>query len=223
MMDGRVSRSQLPQAVDRLYFEREAYERGFRSLAGLDEAGRGPLAGPVVASAVVLPSGALFPGLRDSKKLTAGQRERFYEEISREARGIGIGTVGPEVIDAINILEATRLAMKQALSALPVLPDYLLIDAMTLPDVGIAQHGLVRGDDLSQTIAAASVIAKVTRDRLMLEYDRRYPQYNFRSHKGYGTAEHLLALKEHGPCPIHRRSFRRVATPETGRKRLHEG
>ena len=223
MMDGRVSRSQLPQAVDRLYFERGAYERGFRSLAGLDEAGRGPLAGPVVASAVVLPSGALFPGLRDSKKLTAGQRERFYEEISREARGIGIGTVGPEVIDAINILEATRLAMKQALSALPVLPDYLLIDAMTLPDVGIAQHGLVRGDDLSQTIAAASVIAKVTRDRLMMEYDRRYPQYNFRSHKGYGTAEHLLALKEHGPCPIHRRSFRRVATPETGRKRLHEG
>ena len=222
MMDGRVNRAQSRQAVDRLCFEREALGRGYHRLAGLDEAGRGPLAGPVVASAVLLPSGALLPGLRDSKKLTAAQREHFYGEISRLAEGIGIGTVGPEVIDAVNILEATRLAMKQAVSALPVPPDFLLIDALTLPDIGIAQRALVRGDDLSQSIAAASVIAKVTRDRLMVEYHRRFPQYNFRAHKGYGTAEHLQALERYGPCPIHRRSFRRVAMPEPERERVYE-
>jgi ribonuclease HII len=201
--------SERPE-TDRTRFERIVYAQGFRRIAGLDEAGRGPLAGPVVAAAVILPRDALFPGLRDSKKLTVLQRDRFFEAIRGRALAVGIGVMGPEVIDRINILQATVRAMVQALEDLALSPDYLLIDALTLPDLQIPQKALIRGDDRSQSIAAASVIAKVTRDRLMLEYDREYPQYRFRSHKGYGTAEHLEALMRFGPCPIHRKSFRRV-------------
>ncbi|MBI3596286.1 MAG: ribonuclease HII [Nitrospirae bacterium] len=196
--------------ADRTRFERIGYAQGFRRIAGLDEAGRGPLAGPVVAAAVILPRDAVFPGLRDSKKLTVLQRERFDEAIRRRALAVGVGVVGPEVIDRINILQATLRAMVRALEDLALAPDYLLIDALTLPDLQIPQKALIRGDDRSQSIAAASVIAKVTRDRLMLECDRLFPQYHFRSHKGYGTAEHLEALARFGPCPIHRKSFRRV-------------
>jgi ribonuclease HII len=195
---------------DRTLHEREGYGQGFRRIAGLDEAGRGPLAGPVVAAAVILPEDVFLSGLRDSKKLTALQRERFFSEIHDRALAIGIGTVGPDLIDRINILKATVLAMSRALEGLIVSPDYLLIDAITLPGLCIPQKALIRGDDLSQTIAAASVVAKVTRDRLMLDYDRCFPEYDFRSHKGYGTAEHLRALERFGPCPIHRKSFRRV-------------
>lgn len=203
---------------DRTLYEREGYGQGFRRIAGLDEAGRGPLAGPVVAAAVILPEGILLPGLRDSKKLTALRRERFFAEIHDRALAIGVGTVGPELIDRINILKATILAMNRALDVLTVGPDYLLIDAIVLPDLRIPQKALIRGDDLSQSIAAASVVAKVTRDRLMLDYDRRYPEYDFRSHKGYGTAEHLQALERFGPCPIHRQTFRRVRpTVDDGR------
>ncbi len=200
--------------MDRTHFERIGFARGYRRIAGLDEAGRGPLAGPVVAAAVVLPKDAVLPGLRDSKKLTALQRERFFDEISRRAAAIGVGIGGPEIIYGINNMEATRLAMTRALDHLTVTPDYLLIDALTLPGLPMPQKALIRGDDLSQTIAAASVIAKVTRDRLMLEYDRLYPEYHFRSHKGYGTAEHLEALGRFGPCPIHRMTFRRVRPDE---------
>jgi ribonuclease HII len=200
--------------LDRTHFERIGFAQGFHRIAGLDEAGRGPLAGPVVAAAVVLPKDVVLPGLRDSKKLTALQRERFFDEIGRCA-AIGVGIVDPEMIDRINILEATRLAMTRALSSLSVRPDYLLIDALTLPGLPMPQRALIRGDDLSQTIAAASVVAKVTRDRLMLEYDRLYPEYHFRSHKGYGTAEHLEALGRFGPCPIHRMTFRRVRSDGT--------
>ena len=197
-------------APDRTHFERMGFAQGFQRIAGLDEAGRGPLAGPVVAAAVILPRDAVFPGLRDSKKLSALRRERFFEEIGRRAVAIGIGMVEPEVIDRINILQATILAMRRALEGLAVTPDYLLIDALTLPGFQIPQKALIRGDDLSQTIAAASVMAKVTRDRRMLEYDRLYPEYHFGAHKGYGTAEHLQALERFGPSPIHRRTFRRV-------------
>ncbi|MBI3810701.1 MAG: ribonuclease HII [Nitrospirae bacterium] len=200
--------------MDRTLFERIGFEQGFQRIAGLDEAGRGPLAGPVMAAAVILPKGFVLPGLRDSKKLTAIQRERFFDEINACAAAVGVGRVDPDVIDRINILKATLLAMTRALDQLTVPPDYLLIDALTLPGLPIPQKALIRGDDLSQTIAAASVIAKVTRDRLMLEYDRLYPEYHFRSHKGYGTVEHLQALERFGPCPIHRMTFRRVRPDE---------
>ncbi|HTN44605.1 MAG TPA: ribonuclease HII [Nitrospiria bacterium] len=202
-----------PEA-DRTRFERIAYAEGFRRIAGLDEAGRGPLAGPVVAAAVILPRDALFPGLRDSKKLTVRQRERFFDAIRGRALAVGVGVVGPDVIDRINILQATFRAMVRALEGLALAPDYLLVDALTVPDLQIPQKALIRGDDRSQSIAAASVIAKVTRDRLMLEHDREFPQYRFRSHKGYGTAEHLEALTRFGPCPIHRKSFRGVRTDD---------
>jgi ribonuclease HII len=201
---------------DRTQFERAGLARGFRRIAGLDEAGRGPLAGPVVASAVILPEGLFLPGLRDSKKLTALQRDRFFEEIHLRAVAVGIGIVDSDVIDGLNILKATILAMHRALDRLAVTPDYLLIDALSLPDVDIPQEPLIRGDDLSQSIAAASVVSKVSRDRMMLEFDRYYPEYNFRSHKGYGTAEHLRALERFGPCPIHRRTFHRVCCTSDG-------
>jgi len=200
--------------LDRTHFERMGFSEGYHRIAGLDEAGRGPLAGPVVAAAVILPKDALLPGLRDSKKLSAIQRDRFFDEIGRCAAAIGVGIVDSEMIDRINILEATRLAMTRALSGLAVRPDYLLIDALTLPGLPVPQKALIRGDDLSQSIAAASVVAKVTRDRLMLEYDRLYPDYHFRSHKGYGTSDHLAALERFGPCPIHRMTFRRVRVDE---------
>jgi len=192
-------------------FEAEAQRCGYRLVAGLDEAGRGPLAGPVVAAAVVLPRRCSLPGLNDSKQLTAAKRERLYGEIQQRAVGVGVGVASEREVDAINILEATRLAMGRALDALPETPDYLLLDAINLPAVHIAQRSIVKGDALSLSIAAASIIAKVTRDRLMDDYHRQYPQYNFQAHKGYGTAEHLKMLAEHGPCAIHRRSFHPVS------------
>jgi len=201
---------------DRRQFERDGMARGFRRIAGLDEAGRGPLAGPVVASAVILPEDFMLPGLRDSKKLSSLQRDRFFEEINRRAVAIGIGVVDSDLIDRINILQATILAMRRALDGLAVTPDYLLIDALFLPGVEIPQNPVIHGDDLSQSIAAASVVSKVSRDRMMLEFDRLYPEYKFCSHKGYGTSEHLRALARYGPCPIHRYSFSRVRPMDDG-------
>jgi len=191
-------------------FETEARRCGYRLVAGLDEAGRGPLAGPVVAAAVMLPRRCLLAGLNDSKQLTEAERERLYDEIHRRAVGIGVGQASEREIDAMNILEATRLAMGRAIQALPSVPDYLLLDAIELPAIHLPQRAIIKGDTLSVSIAAASVVAKVTRDRLMGEYHRQYPQYNFQAHKGYGTAEHLQMLAAHGPCAIHRRSFRPV-------------
>lgn len=191
-------------------FETEARRCGHRIVAGLDEAGRGPLAGPVVAAAVILPRRFQLAGLNDSKQLTETERERLYGEIRRRAVGIGVGQASEREIDAMNILEATRLAMGRAIQALPSLPEYLLLDAIELPAIHLPQRAIIKGDTLSVSIAAASIIAKVTRDRLMDEYHRQYPQYNFQSHKGYGTAEHLRLLAAHGPCAIHRRSFRPV-------------
>ena len=195
-------------------FETEARRCGYRLVAGLDEAGRGPLAGPVVAAAVVLPRRCLLAGLNDSKQLTAAERERLYDEILQRALGVGIGQASEREIDAMNILEATRLAMGRAIQSLPSVPDYLLLDAIELPAIHLPQRAIIKGDALSVSIAAASVVAKVTRDRVMGAYHRQYPQYNFQAHKGYGTAEHLRMLAEHGPCAIHRRSFRPVGAAE---------
>lgn len=192
------------------FFETEARRCGYRLVAGLDEAGRGPLAGPVVAAVVILPRRCLLQGLDDSKQVAEPDRERLYGEITRRALGVGIGSASEREIDALNILEATRLAMGRAIRALAPLPDFLLIDAVLLPSVSLPQRAIIKGDGLSVSIAAASIMAKVTRDRLMLDYHRRYPQYNFQAHKGYPTAEHLRLLAEHGPCEIHRRSFRPV-------------
>ena len=196
-------------------FETEARRCGYRLVAGLDEAGRGPLAGPVVAAAVILPRRCQLAGLNDSKQLTEMERERLYDEIRQRAVGIGVGQASEREIDAINILEATRLAMSRAIQALPAMPDYLLLDAIELSAVSLPQRAIIKGDTLSVSIAAASIVAKVTRDRLMGDYHRQYPQYNFQAHKGYGTAEHLRMLAEHGPCAIHRRSFRPVGEAAT--------
>lgn len=198
-------------------FEAEARRCGYRRIAGLDEAGRGPLAGPVVAAAVILPCRCRVPGLNDSKQVPVSDRERLCEEILRRAVGVGIGSASGREIDALNILEATRLAMARAVGALDPSPDFLLIDAVTLPLVGLPQRPIIKGDGLSLSIAAASIVAKVTRDRLMADYHRAYPQYNFLAHKGYGTSEHLRLLAEYGPCEIHRRTFRPVQECLAGR------
>jgi ribonuclease HII len=189
-------------------FECEAWTRGFRRIAGLDEVGCGPLAGPVVAAAVILPRRCrALVGLRDSKRLNEGQRERFYELIRDVAFGFGVGIVDAKIIDAVNIRQAARRAMEQALRQICPSPDFLILDAIRLPNVAIEQRMVIKGDGLCLSIAAASVLAKVTRDRLMVEAHRRFPQYGFLGHKGYGTAEHLRSLRRYGPCSLHRRSF----------------
>jgi ribonuclease HII len=188
-------------------FERAARLCGYRRIAGIDEAGRGPLAGPVVAAAVVLPIRCRFSGIDDSKQLSEGQRERLYAAILKQAVGMGIGSADVGEIDRLNILEATRLAMRRAVAQLTPPPDYLLIDAVTLPGVRISVRPVIKGDSLSLSIAAASIIAKVTRDRLMAKYHEMFPEYDFLSHKGYCTTGHLQRLARHGPCSIHRRTF----------------
>ena len=185
-------------------FEREYGVKGY--VCGIDEAGRGPLAGPVVAGAVVLPEKEILY-LNDSKKLSAKKREELYEVIMQEAVAVGVGYASPERIDEINILQATYEAMRDAIAQLSVRPSVLLNDAVTIPGVAIHQVPIIKGDAKSASIAAASIIAKVTRDRLMEKYDAVFPQYGFAAHKGYGAAAHIEALKKYGPCPIHRRSF----------------
>ena len=191
-------------------YERELWSEGFSLIAGVDEAGRGPLAGPVVAAAVILPKGSFLSGLDDSKKLSPQKREEIFLGIWREAGAVGVGVVSEVTIDRINILQATYLAMRQAVSELKVSPDYLLVDGMTVPGLDTPQLAIVSGDSLSISVAAASIVAKVTRDRIMAEKDKRFPQYGFAKHKGYGTKGHLRALGEYGVSPLHRRSFRPV-------------
>lgn len=176
-------------------------------ICGIDEAGRGPLAGPVVAGAVVLPKDCDILYLNDSKQLSEKKREELYEIIMEKAQAVGVGYAPPERIDEINILQATYEAMRQAVSALSVKPDILLNDAVTIPDVAIRQVSIIKGDAKSVSIAAASIIAKVTRDRLMRQYDSVFPEYGFAQNKGYGAASHIEALKKYGPSPIHRKSF----------------
>jgi ribonuclease HII len=183
---------------------------GYELIAGIDEVGRGALAGPVVASAVILPHPANLPwfGLvRDSKELDSRKRESLFDLINKEAVAVGIGIVPPQVIDSINILKATRLAMMQAVEKLPKQPSFLLIDRVTLSQCPIPQRGITRGDKLCLSIACASIIAKVTRDRMMEEFDKTYPGYGFAQHKGYGTGMHISCLRKLGPSPIHRLYF----------------
>lgn len=188
-------------------FEEEAAAQGYRAIIGTDEVGRGPLAGPVVAAAVVLPRDVELLGINDSKKLSEKRREALAQEIREKALAYRIAEVSPQEIDRLNILHAAEYAMKQAVEALP-LGDYLLIDGQNQVDVALPHRNLIGGDGLSMSIAAASIIAKVHRDHLMEELDALYPQYGFAKNKGYGTADHYEALHQYGPCPIHRRSFR---------------
>ena len=187
-----------------------AYEREYAAyphICGIDEVGRGPLAGPVVAAAVILPKDCDILYINDSKKLSEKKREMLYEEIMEKAVSVGIGMAGPECIDEINILQATYEAMREAVSKLDPQPDLMLNDAVKIPGIEIPQVSIIKGDAKSASIGAASIIAKVTRDRMMVEYDRIFPEYGFAANKGYGTAVHIAALKELGPTPIHRRSF----------------
>ena len=188
-------------------YEARAWRSGVGRVAGIDEAGRGPLAGPVVAAAVILAPDRRVANLADSKLLTSERREELFLVIHERALAVGVGVVDHETIDRVNILEATRRAMTGALAALSVVPELVITDFVALPALPCPQRNLVAGDRRCASVAAASIVAKVTRDRLMLEADRRFPEYGFARHKGYGTAEHLAALDRHGPCPIHRRSF----------------
>ena len=193
-------------------YELEARDAGYTLVAGLDEVGRGPLAGPVVTACVVLPEGFCLDGIKDSKKLSERQREKAEARIRADALAIGVGIVEPDIIDRINILQATRQAMREAFLALSPSPDCVLIDGLWVPNFPCAaQKAIVGGDGVCASIAAASIVAKVARDRMMHAYHVVYPEYGFASHKGYGSAKHLEALQTHGPCPIHRRSFAPVA------------
>lgn len=188
----------------------QVYEREYQMyeyICGIDEAGRGPLAGPVVAGAVILPKETKILYLNDSKKLSAAKRDELYDEIKEKAVALSVGIVSPERIDEINILQATYEAMRNAIKKLERTPDILLNDAVTIPDVSIKQVPIIKGDAKSVSIAAASIIAKVTRDRIMLDYDKVYPEYGFAGHKGYGSATHIEAIKKYGACPIHRKTF----------------
>jgi len=187
--------------------ENDCYAEGYQCICGVDEAGRGPLAGPVCAAAVILPKGLQIPGLTDSKKLSDKKRRELYPIIKEQAVAYGIGFASHEEIDDINILQATYLAMERALQQLEGKADLALIDGNRARDFGLNVKTVVKGDSLSASIAAASVLAKVTRDDLMLELAKTYPQYGFDIHKGYGTKAHYAALTEHGPCPVHRMTF----------------
>ena len=197
-------------------YENRLRQRGFLQIAGVDEAGRGPLAGPVYAAACILPVDSLFPGLNDSKQLAPEQRESLFAQITGTPGVVfGISSASVEEIDRFNILQATFLAMRRAVHALSLTPDFLLIDGNRLPATEIPAEAIIQGDALSVSIAAASILAKVTRDQLMDEYDRQWPVYGFKQHKGYGTIEHLKALRTHGPCPIHRMSFDPIKSKKT--------
>ena len=192
-----------------LAYEKECYVRGMELIAGVDEVGRGPLAGPVVAAAVILPKACKIPGLNDSKKIPKSKHKEIYEVVLQNAIAIGIGVKDNQVIDQVNIYEATKLAMMEAIGQLEPQPQHLLIDAMRL-DLPISQTSIIKGDANSLSIAAASIVAKVTRDQMMEEFDKEYPGYDFAQNAGYGTAKHLAGLDKLGVTPIHRRSFEPV-------------
>ena len=198
------------KAVDSLFFESTAFEQGYNIIAGVDEVGRGPLAGPVVAAAVVLPAGITLPGVKDSKKMTEKARIKAFSEIVHTAEAIGIGVVSHSYIDEFNILNASLEAMKKAVENLDISPEYLLVDGIFKIPISLPQKCIKKGDQLSHSISASSIIAKVYRDRIMHSYNIAYPEYGFSDNKGYGTVKHLEALKKYGPCPLHRLTFRGV-------------
>lgn len=195
------------EPMDLWVYERKAFDAGIKLVCGVDEAGRGPLAGPVCAAAVILPPGLEIPGLNDSKKLTDKKRRELYDIMIEQAVSYGIAFASEQEIDEINILQATFLAMERAMQKLSPQPELALIDGNRTKDFGLPVRTIVKGDSLSASIAAASILAKVTRDRLMEEYDAQYPQYGFAVHKGYGTKRHYETLREFGPSPIHRKTF----------------
>lgn len=190
-----------------LEYEVEAKSKGYKAVCGVDEAGRGPLAGPVCAAAVILPENTIIDGVNDSKKLSEKKREALFDVIKSSARSYCIAYATVEEIESMNILNATMLAMKRAVEGLDVKADYAMIDGNRLPDLNIDSEFIIKGDAKSMSIAAASILAKVSRDRLLREYAKEYPEYQFDKHKGYGTKAHIEALKKYGPCPYHRMSF----------------
>ena len=188
--------------------ERELYNKGFKAICGIDEAGRGPLAGPVVVAGVIMPQNSMIEGVNDSKKVSEKKREKLYDQIIDEAIAYSVAIIGQDVIDEINILNATKQGVTEVVEQLTEKPDLILVDALTgINTKGIPYDSIIKGDAKCYNIAAASIIAKVTRDRIMRQWDEIYPQYGFISHKGYGTAKHIEAIKEYGLTPIHRRSF----------------
>ena len=204
-LKGERLEKEMQRLEEMCRYEKEHQDCAF--ICGIDEAGRGPLAGPVVAGAAILPKDSRILYLNDSKKLSEKRREELFVQIQKEALAWSVGIVGPERIDEINILQATYEALRQAIEGLSRKPDLLLNDAVTIPGVEIPQIPIVKGDAKSLSIAAASILAKVTRDHMMAEYDKLYPEYGFGKHKGYGTAAHMEAIRRLGPCPIHRRTF----------------
>jgi ribonuclease HII len=194
-------------------FEHDTQNKGYQYIAGIDEAGRGPLAGPVVSAAVILPSDFTCPGITDSKKLSEKKRERFFPLISNQALAVAVGMADTKEIDQINILQASLLSMKRAVQNLSLTPDFLFIDGKFTIDSELPQQAIVKGDSRSISIAAASIIAKVTRDRIMKTLHKTYPEYNFHSHKGYPTKAHKQAIIANGPCPVHRKTFKGVILP----------
>ena len=205
-MSERVKKP-IRTAEEWFQFERQAREQGFTTVCGVDEAGRGPLAGPVYAAAVILPPGLVIEGVNDSKKLSEKKREALFPIICEQALAFGIGYATEEEIDTYNILQATYMAMRRAVEALPVPADYALIDGNRMPPLSIPGETIIKGDALSMSIAAASILAKVSRDHYMEEMAVRYPEYEFERHKGYPTKRHYQLLRQYGPCPIHRKSF----------------
>jgi ribonuclease HII len=198
-----------------LRYEKRIRQQGFKKIAGVDEAGCGPLAGPVVAAAVILPEDYYDVGIKDSKKMSAKKRENLYKDIADNALDFGVGIIDQQEIDRLNIRQATLKAMRQALGRLKIYPEYVLFDGYEPPEKILKQEAIVNGDNLSFTIASASIIAKVLRDRMMLEYHEQYPQYGFDHHKGYGTKFHRDMIKKYGPCPLHRRSFLKKILSDT--------
>ena len=202
-----MNKEEIQRLDNMLKYENEAYDNGYLHVCGVDEAGRGPLCGPVVAAAVILDKNAHLEGVNDSKKLSEKKREKIFDEIMQNAVAVGIGISDVEVIEEINILTATKEAMKEAISNLSIQPDFVLIDGNQNINIDIDRKTVISGDALSESIAAASIVAKVTRDRMLREYDKEYPEYGFAKHKGYGTKMHIEAIKKYGLTPIHRPSF----------------
>ena len=188
--------------------DKEFFDKGVKYIAGIDEAGRGPLAGPVVVASVILPQDSMIEGINDSKKVSEAKREKLYDIIINEAISYGVGIIYQDEIDEINILQATKKGLTEAIKQMEVKPNIIMVDALSgIDTLGIPYKSIIKGDAKRYSIAAASIIAKVTRDRIMREWDKVYPEYGFGSHKGYGTAKHIAAIREFGPCPIHRRTF----------------
>ncbi len=202
-----MKEQELNRLKNMLEIEDKLYSEGYNFVCGVDEAGRGPLCGPVVAAAVILPKDEYIEGVNDSKKLTEKKREKLYDDIMKKAVAVSIGISDVDVIEKVNILNATKLAMKQAIEKLSIKPDYVLIDGNQMIDINIKAETVVSGDAKSLSIAAASIIAKVTRDRMLIEFDKKYPEYGFAKHKGYGTKSHIEAIQKYGLTDIHRPSF----------------